>query len=366
MKKKRKQRKQKKQDYTLLIHILFICIFILAILAFYIIGAQKNVNNLVKNTENMYKEKLSDTERLAQKKVNTEEKISIKKFQKYIFRYNYVIHSEGQIDNIIFKMPIPSDENEKQYISSLKISPAPKRTYHDGVNNIAEFNFKNVPSGKINITVEGLANLRTYDLNTAKALNKNISKEKDLKRYLNSEVLIESDDNYIKRIARKIEGKTQEEIVKNIFEYTQKNLKYTPFPGNIGALEALKTKKGKCAEYSAVMTALCRAKKIPARIVCGNIAREKEQKHNWVEVYFDKYGWVAYDPTVRETIINIYHNGKLIRQESRLDSSNAYMQYIASSRNEFSPWHLTFVAKGRGNEKIHVTENLQIKKQDKS
>ena len=259
-------------------------------------------------------------------------------------------------------MPLPSDEPEKQYISALKISPTPTRTYHDGINNIAEYKYDKLSISKINITLEGIANIRTYDLNTAKILNKNISKEKDLTQYLKPSPLIESDDPLIKRVANRIEGESKEEIVANIYEYIQKTIKYTPITQDIGAKKVLKHKRGKCSEYAALMVALCRARNIPARIVCGNIARDSFQKHTWVEVYFDKFGWILYDPTTTISNINFYNNGRLIRKEHIINADKMNLKYITSSRNEFSPWSLTYSSEERTTKDMSVIENIKIEK----
>lgn len=354
-----KKKKKKNIDYTPLLHIIIVILIIVIAVAIFCIAGQNNVNKMVKNTENMYKEKIEDTQKITADNVLNKQK-PIPGFERYSFKYIYTMNVQGEVKNLTFKLPVPSDEYEKQYIYSFKLSPTPTRTYHDGVNNIAEYTLPRVSSGKYNITVEGIANLRTYDLLTAKKLNKNISKDKDVSRYLKSSFLIESDDAAIKRIAKSIKGDTQEEIVKNIYEYTQRTIKYKPIPKDIGAKEALKIKQGKCSEFSAVMIALCRARNIPARLVCGNIARASQQKHSWVEVYFDKYGWVAYDPTTEGTLVNIYKDGKLVKQEVRINSNKADFKYIASNRNDFSPWFISYSTAGNTNGTISVNENIQI------
>ncbi len=357
-----KEKKKKSFDFTLLLHIIIVILIIVIIVAFFNIAGQKNVNQMVKNTENIYKEKLEDSEKISNEIKANKQIQKPKPYEKYDFKYNYVVNIKGDVKNLNIKIPLPSDENEKQYISGLRIFPSPTRTYHDGINNIAEYKFDRYSSGILDITLVGTANVRTYDLDTAKILNKNISKEKDLTKYLKPSFLIESEDGYVKRIAKRIKGKTKEEIVANIYEYTQNVLTYTPIQQDIGAREALRIRKGKCSEYAAVMTALCRAKNIPARIVCGNIARDTFQKHTWVEVYFDKYGWVAYDPTQTISFVNIYNNGKLVRKERRIISDKSNLRYIASSRNDFSPWYLTYSSYERTSSDMSVKENITIKK----
>ena len=347
-------------NFIFILHVIIIISIIVIIILFLNSIGQRNFNKIVKNTENIYKEKLEDTEKISNEFISKKEKA--KPFEKYNFKYSYTIDIKGNINNFIFKVPLPSDEPEKQYISALKISPTPTRTYHDGINNIAEYKYDKLSISKINITLEGIANIRTYDLNTAKILNKNISKEKDLTQYLKPSPLIESDDPLIKRVANRIEGESKEEIVANIYEYIQKTIKYTPITQDIGAKKVLKHKRGKCSEYAALMVALCRARNIPARIVCGNIARDSFQKHTWVEVYFDKFGWILYDPTTTISNINFYNNGRLIRKEHIINADKMNLKYITSSRNEFSPWSLTYSSEERTTKDMSVIENIKIEK----
>lgn len=158
---------------------------------------------------------------------------------------------------------------------------------------------------------------------------------------------------------------SQEEIVKNIYDYVQKIVRYRPASNDLGAKQTLLYRYGKCSEFSALMVALCRARNIPARIVLGNIAREQNQKHVWVEVYFDKYGWVMFDPTANGSVVNTYVNGKLVQKESRFNANKTFMKYIASGRNEFSPWYISYSIGERRNGNITVGENIQIVKTNK-
>lgn len=70
------------------------------------------------------------------------------------------------------------------------------------------------------------------------------------------------------------------------------------------------SKKGYCSYFAFSMALLCRSLGIPARVVIGfYIDPENEllgyypvrsdMAHAWVEVYFDGFGWVDFDPTSR-------------------------------------------------------------------
>ena len=360
---KRKQKK-KKFDYSIIIHIIAILVFVGVFFAFYVIAGQKNAGNLLKNAENMIKEKAETPQNITpEKNIVKEQKKPTEPFEKYAFTYTYAIKMTGPLDEMTIKIPIPKDENEKQYISSLEILPKPTKMYHDGPNNIAEYKYEKLNIDRMNITMSGIANIRTYDYYTASVIDKNSETNDDLARYLQKENLIESDDPSIIKIAEKLKGETQRDTVNNVFRYTQKTLSYNAATPNLGAKEAIRQRRGKCAEYAAVMTALLRANGIPARVVNGNIARETNQRHGWVEVYYDKYGWVAYDPTAVGTIVKVYdQNGTLVKQETKVDPEKSMAKYIASLRNSFSPLVLSYTPGKGGRSSVSLDMKIDIHK----
>ena len=69
-----------------------------------------------------------------------------------------------------------------------------------------------------------------------------------------------------------------------------------------------KQKSGYCTSYASAMTVLLRTLVIPARYVEGYVLPEKGEKeetfkvtnryaHAWVEVYFEGFGWMTFEPT---------------------------------------------------------------------
>ncbi|MEA4928670.1 MAG: transglutaminase domain-containing protein, partial [Candidatus Limiplasma sp.] len=65
-------------------------------------------------------------------------------------------------------------------------------------------------------------------------------------------------------------------------------------------------KEGYCTYYASAMTVLCRMANLPARYVEGFLAQPGadglayvtgKDAHAWTEVYFEGFGWVAFDPT---------------------------------------------------------------------
>ncbi len=351
---------KKKKDFSVIVNIVFVVLFVSVSVFLYILFSKNHFETLKNDAKQVYKERTTlpvNPAENKQKKVKTE----LPSFTKYKFKYTYDVDIKGYLKSMDITMIIPHDENEKQYISDFSITPTPTKMYNDGVNNIAEFNLKNIEQQKFVIELQGQANVRTYNIDTAKKINKNLTPESDLSRYLEPEILIESNDSIIVNAAKKIKGKTREEIVQKIYEYTQQNINYQVMQ-NIGAKKALQIKAGKCSEFAAVMIALCRAKKIPARLIVGNIARDKDTPHGWVEVYYDEYGWVMYDPTVMATNVTILDaNGNVIKKEKRYEISGD-TKYIISGRNLFNQLRIHFTTNERRNGTARVTETTQIEK----
>ena len=247
---------------------------------------QKGVQETTTNFENMWIENTLPQD--------------INNYNKYKYRYTYTINVKGRIDKATLKLPIPTNQNGAQYISDLKINPKPFKLFEANGNTIAEYRLTNLKEGQYRYTIEGIAQLKKYDIGEAKKIKQNKYPETDIKRYLIGEKGIETSHQYIKQIAASIAGQTQEQVVANIFSYVKKNIEYSLGQRVPSALNGLKSGRGQCGELAAAMVALCRAKGIPARIVSGNIARTKETQHTWVEVYYPQYGWVLYDQNVMD------------------------------------------------------------------
>ena len=252
-----------KQDISVIVNIVFVLLFIGTAIFLYSIFGKNNFEALKKETKNAYEDRMQELPKPVNEEVKKTEELS--PFHKYSFEYSYNVDVQGYAKNMDIVIPVPHDEKEKQYISDLKISPNPSKLYNDGVNTLAEFHIENIEDHSFIIKLEGSASTRTYNFKTAKIINKNLTPENDLTKYLQPEHLIESNDSMIINIAKKIKGNSREEIVQKIYEYVQDHINYKPIIGALGAKRTLTEKVGKCTEYTAVMVALCRAKGIPAR-----------------------------------------------------------------------------------------------------
>lgn len=206
----------------------------------------------------------------------------------------------GETRRISFIAALPTTIPDRQNIISTQISPKPSRIFQKNGNSYAEFVFDK-PREKIEIEIQIKAELFQYDLFTAM---KNPARDPfevvDLTDFLRHEKYIEKDHLEIQQLADSIEGRTEEEIVNNIYNCVIDHLDYIKHgKQQWGALGALQEGKGDCSEYSDLFVALCRAKNIPARVVTGYTVRfdSNSPKHNWAEVYLWDYGWVPFEPS---------------------------------------------------------------------
>ena len=276
------------------------------------------------------------------------------------FKYTYDIDVKGNLKTLNFKMYVPNDEPNKYTVKIKSISQKPNKYYKAKTGYIAEYNFNNISNQRITISMAGLLKTRTYDLALAKEINRNLSPEKDLSPYLRAEKYLEVNDDYIQKLASKITGSSQEEIVNNIYKFVQKTIKYKIVP-NIGAKQALKKNYGKCSEFSAAMIALCRAKNIPARVVAGDFMREYNTAHAWVEVYYDKYGWVMYDPTHIENTV-IYRNGKKLGTVNKTNPADTPNDYMVLRRNDIDNHAVDYTFAKNQTGSASINKKFEIKK----
>ena len=324
----------------------------------------KNQNKLKQENQSEQKQNIKNQAVYTFAPVNIPFHPNLPPFAMYKYIYSYKISVLSDVKNVEILIPIPNNEKERQYISDFIINPKPNAFVKIKGNLVAKYKIPELRAGEYDIIISGTAQVRTYNIKNAKKLNQNITPETDVTQYLLPEKAIESDDPYIISIAQEIKGETKEEIVENVYKYIQNNMSYQLTETLSGAKHALMHRIGKCGEYAAIMVALLRAKNIPARIAIGNIAREYNPSHNWVEVYYSEYGWVTYDPTVAPTIVKIHApNGRLIKIEKRYDVSHDNLHYIQSGINAFSPYFLRYSDEYQ-EETVSINQDISIIRMD--
>ncbi len=136
------------------------------------------------------------------------------------------------------------------------------------------------------------------------------TERRDLPNYLNVPDAVAPD---VREIAKRLsEGADSPlEIAKTIRNYLLTNYSYTLIPSmppknqDFVSHFLLIGKKGYCTYFASSMAILCRLAGLPTRYVEGYLAEPSGgvalvtsmQAHAWAEVYFDGFGWIAFDAT---------------------------------------------------------------------
>jgi transglutaminase-like putative cysteine protease len=224
------------------------------------------------------------------------------------FRYvrivqDYSINISKETNQYELKILIPDDYGDRQEIMEIKFSVDPTNLFWEGPNRYALFKVKN-PASVRSIRIEYLIKIWKFDLATQMkkqhAFEPLTKGEKET--YLAAETYLESDDPLIVKKAKELKGKTDTETARNIYDFVTKHMTYGGYNGpDVGALSALSSGSGDCTEYSDLFIALCRSAGLPARFVEGLTVTGSDYRHDWLEVYFDKYGWIPFDATWGDT-----------------------------------------------------------------
>lgn len=117
--------------------------------------------------------------------------------------------------------------------------------------------------------------------------NQTVNFNKDSKAIQKAFALTKKDDTVLKRIA------TLYNYVVDNTSYDRKKAKEVDDIYVLPIIdETLKTKKGICFDYAALLAAMLRSQQIPTRLVTGNTTVEY---HAWIEVYIEGKGWINPD-----------------------------------------------------------------------
>lgn len=154
-----------------------------------------------------------------------------------------------------------------------------------------------------------LANLSLVTTGTGST----VTRSSELSLYLQDEEYIACSNPTMISLAQSLTAGAASDYEKAqlIFDYVNTAMTYDEsdvYAGQ-GSLSALFNLRGVCTDFSALMVALLRAAKIPARIVGGYLFKELSEiedfqifsgtnlAHAWVEFYQEGFGWVPADPT---------------------------------------------------------------------
>jgi len=170
----------------------------------------------------------------------------------------------------------------------------------------------NVPgqsfTGNINDNlIEGVFEIehKRYDGSDAPPFPADFSKDESVKKYLEAEDFIQSDDPVLIEKAQEITNGSKDswEAACRLSKWVSENISYA-IPGGMTARNTYDLKAGECGAHSILLAAFCRTVGIPARVVWGcmyvpNYGGAFGQ-HGWSEIYMGKAGWITVDATASE------------------------------------------------------------------
>lgn len=127
----------------------------------------------------------------------------------------------------------------------------------------------------------------------------------DMKKYLEPEVLIESDDAEIAQTARYLTKDASDawDAAMILSRWVSDNISGA-LPGGGSARGTFQMRQAECGGHSRLLTAMCRAVGIPARLALGGMYVPDNNgffgQHAWTEVYMGEAGWIPVDATIGE------------------------------------------------------------------
>ena len=168
-----------------------------------------------------------------------------------------------------------ADKELARNITAMTTSPGNKRL-------LAEFTIHVSPLGHKRLTPKSLPLTTTQR-----------------ERYLQRTDDIDIDSPEVMDIIAKLaeEHEQKEHLLEYIFKYANKDIVLDENAPDDDASTVLRTHMASTLGRTRAMVALCRAAKIPARVITGFVLKEgfDVQEHYWVETYDDNK-WLAHDP----------------------------------------------------------------------
>ena len=216
------------------------------------------------------------------------------------FTLQYRVTGKPGTDKVVLTALVPKTIENRQKILSTKYSLRPEKEFEENGNKYAQFVLEK-PAGSQLVSINVEAELYRYDLTVAAREQRRMESKEKLKPWLASEKFIEKDAPEILAAAKQIPVGDELDMMRAIMVFVHQRLRYSGFDeADHGAVWALKNGRGDCTEFSDLFVAICRAKNIPARVCEGylasDVAKNDTPKHNRVEVYTKRHGWVPFDP----------------------------------------------------------------------
>ena len=195
--------------------------------------------------------------------------------ERFKFSISREIYFSGNMKEVTLQIKVPENVANRQKIYNLEIMPKEQKFVDKSDGKYAHIFIPN-PQGKITVTIKGEASVRTYTLEIAEKIKKNIDgflNQEDKQYYLKETGGLEVNSRLLQLTARdEIQTATNDiDTVKNIFDYVVEQMRYDTNEINKdkGALKALQSRRGVCEEFTDLFVTFCRIKGIPARVQAG-------------------------------------------------------------------------------------------------
>lgn len=220
-------------------------------------------------------------------------KAEVKNFNKKI-KYTFEVRNPGNqlLLNTVLNIALPPEQG-RQKITDINISLPYQISIDEVGNRTALVEIKKLPPFQtmiVNVSVSLAVTEGAFE-DASKVPGELIKPDK----------YVESDHLEIVKVATQVRSESDLKTARKAFDWVRGNLKYAGFVADdLGALYAVRNKKGDCTEYMYLYGAILRANKIPTKLVSGfivdsNKLLEAADYHNWVEVYLDGQ-WRVVDP----------------------------------------------------------------------
>ncbi|MCF7859516.1 MAG: hypothetical protein K9N07_09400 [Candidatus Cloacimonetes bacterium] len=235
--------------------------------------------------------------------------VMTKVLNRRIYLADHSVVDKIKIANMDASLSVPTNKSISDvpsiYYMKLKAIIEPT-----GVNLKAED--LNIPGQKFTGTVtenhiDGIFEIEypRYDGKNAPQFPFDYSKDENLKKYIEPESNIQSDDPILITKAEDItEGaKDSWDAATKITKWVADNISYA-IPGGGNARKTYDIRAGECGAHSMLVTAFCRAVGIPSRVVWGAMYIPNNGgsfgQHGWNEIYMGEAGWIPVDATAFE------------------------------------------------------------------
>lgn len=274
----------------------------------------------------------------------------------YTISHKTVINNPSKEDIKNVKVTIPlmdTDQPSYQDLLGEELNPWPAKIINNSKTGTRQgvYEIPVIKSGS-KIVLEQRYAVRNYAIKyniESSQISSDYSSEKVDARYLQPETKIESNHSLIVNYARDVVKDETNPYLMAQKLFADINLFMTYKDGqeeaNKGALNAIRTGKGNCEDYTDLFVAAARAVGIPARWKTGYLYLPKEynsapyiqvdgslnislMRHTWPEIFLPEIGWMVLDPTFTYTI----KSGN--KEEKAVDWSK-FGKIVSNSRHIF-------------------------------